>query len=308
MFDILVYLFENYVHADACPAADQLARKLSAVGFEEDEIHEALEWFSGLRQVSSQGPALHPGTTATRFYPEPELARIDVDCRGFLAFLENAGLVNAIAAMVTGSDYPFPSPSDLVTVASNLLFIGSILMIVRLRNPRLSLDPILDALVGGVAVALLQWSLFVMPYLSNEDLSARAKSGRRILLVDDEPAVCRTAAQLLRQLGHNVQALRSGERALTHLRTHHNGYDLLVLDVMMPHPTGVEVYRALREHGITLPTIFVSGYSELPLLEDLLDQAGVVFLQKPFRQSELADAMRRALEASARRGLDAPRA
>lgn len=96
MFDILVYLFENYVHADACPAADQLARKLSAVGFEEDEIHEALEWFSGLRQVSSQGPALRPrSSTATRFYAEPELARIDVDCRGFLAFLENAGLVNA---------------------------------------------------------------------------------------------------------------------------------------------------------------------------------------------------------------------
>jgi signal transduction histidine kinase/ActR/RegA family two-component response regulator len=133
---------------------------------------------------------------------------------------------------------------------------------------------------------------------------ARAKTGRRILLVDDEPAVCRTAAQLLRQLGHNVQALRSGERALTHLRAHHNGYDLLVLDVMMPHPTGVELYRALLEHGINLPTIFVSGYSEQALLEGLLDTAGVVFLQKPFRQSELADAMRRALEASDRGGLD----
>jgi Smg protein len=97
MFDILVYLFENYVHADACPESDQLARKLSAVGFEEDEIHEALEWFTGLREVSSQRPDLRPDSTATRFYAEPELARIDVDCRGFLAFLENAGLVNALS-------------------------------------------------------------------------------------------------------------------------------------------------------------------------------------------------------------------
>jgi Smg protein len=97
MFDILVYLFENYVHADACPESDQLARKLSAVGFEEDEIHEALEWFTGLREVSSQRPDLRSDSTATRFYAEPELARIDVDCRGFLAFLENAGLVNAVS-------------------------------------------------------------------------------------------------------------------------------------------------------------------------------------------------------------------
>ncbi|MEO8179289.1 MAG: response regulator [Deltaproteobacteria bacterium] len=128
----------------------------------------------------------------------------------------------------------------------------------------------------------------------------RSKTGRRILLLDDEPAVCRTAAQLLRQLGHNVQALRSGERALTHLRAHSNGYDLLVLDVMMPHPTGVEVYRALRKAGIVLPTIFVSGYSEQPLLEGMLDTAGVVFLQKPFRQADLADAMARCLAAVGR--------
>lgn len=97
MFDILVYLFENYVHADACPEADQLARKLSAVGFEEEEINEALEWLTGLRQVSSQRPDIRPDSNATRFYADRELARIDVECRGFLAFLENAGLVNAVS-------------------------------------------------------------------------------------------------------------------------------------------------------------------------------------------------------------------
>ncbi|HVZ34482.1 MAG TPA: ATP-binding protein, partial [Polyangiaceae bacterium] len=126
----------------------------------------------------------------------------------------------------------------------------------------------------------------------------RPDSGRRILLLDDEPAVCRTAAQLMRQLGHNVQALRNGEKALSHLRTHSNGYDLLVLDVMMPHPTGVEVYRSLLELGISLPTIFMSGYSEQPLLEGLLDVDGIVFLQKPFRQSDLAAAIARCTGAS----------
>lgn len=97
MFDILVYLFENYVHADACPESDQLARKLSAVGFEEEEISEALEWLNGLRQISSQHPGIAPSSTATRFYADQELARISVECRGFLAFLENAGLVSAVS-------------------------------------------------------------------------------------------------------------------------------------------------------------------------------------------------------------------
>lgn len=97
MFDILVYLFENYVHADACPESDQLARKLSAVGFEEEEISEALEWLNGLRQISSQHPGIAPASTSTRFYADQELARINVECRGFLAFLENAGLVSAVS-------------------------------------------------------------------------------------------------------------------------------------------------------------------------------------------------------------------
>ena len=120
----------------------------------------------------------------------------------------------------------------------------------------------------------------------------------RILLLDDEPGVCRTAAQLLRQLGHNVQALRDGEKALNHLRSHASGYDLLVLDVMMPHPTGIEVHRALLGDGIDLPTVFVSGYSEQHLLDGVAAGAGIVFLQKPFRQTDLADAILRCIESS----------
>jgi signal transduction histidine kinase/CheY-like chemotaxis protein len=128
----------------------------------------------------------------------------------------------------------------------------------------------------------------------------------RVLLLDDEPGVCRTAAQLMRKLGHNVQALRSGEKALSHLRTHANGYDLLVLDVMMPHPTGVDVHRALAKDGINLPTIFVSGYTEQHLLEGIMDHDGIVFLQKPFRQAELARAITRCLETARGQALPEP--
>ena len=51
MFDVLVYLYENYWRPDACPEHHQLTRKLSAVGFESDEIQEALNWLDGLAKA-----------------------------------------------------------------------------------------------------------------------------------------------------------------------------------------------------------------------------------------------------------------
>ena len=96
MFDIFVYLFENYVHAAACPASEQLARKLSAAGFEDDEITEALDWLSGLRAISDASPlARVPRADSIRIYAAEEQAKLDADCRGFLAFLENAGVLDA---------------------------------------------------------------------------------------------------------------------------------------------------------------------------------------------------------------------
>jgi len=47
MFDVLVYLYENYWRPDACPEHEQLTRKLSSVGFESEEIEDALTWLDG---------------------------------------------------------------------------------------------------------------------------------------------------------------------------------------------------------------------------------------------------------------------
>jgi CheY-like chemotaxis protein len=127
--------------------------------------------------------------------------------------------------------------------------------------------------------------------------ASRRMATLRVLLVDDEPDVCLTAAQLLRQLGHNVQALCSGEKALSHLRVHSSGYDLLVLDVMMPHPTGLEVQRALSLDGIDLPTLFMSGSSDPSFDRSSEGDASGVFLPKPFRQADLALAIARCMDA-----------
>jgi Smg protein len=53
MFDVLVYLYETYYRPDACPDADALIKKLSAVGFEQDEISKALGWLTDLNLSTS---------------------------------------------------------------------------------------------------------------------------------------------------------------------------------------------------------------------------------------------------------------
>lgn len=94
MFDILVYVFENYLPS-ACPEPGALARKLSAVGFEEDEISAALQWLAGLDELH-QGQPFHrlPLADTQRFFADAELARLPVDCRGYLVSLEQAGAID----------------------------------------------------------------------------------------------------------------------------------------------------------------------------------------------------------------------
>ena len=92
MFDVLVYLYENYGAPQACPDADSLSRKLTAAGFDDEEISEALAWLQGLEQVTQQSIAVGPeGDRAFRIYAAIEEERLGAESIGFLTFLEHAG-------------------------------------------------------------------------------------------------------------------------------------------------------------------------------------------------------------------------
>jgi len=92
MIDILVYLFEHYP-PDGCPEPAVLARKLTAAGFESDEISAALTWLEGFpTDAASQLPA-HAGSI--RIYDAEEQERLPAACRGFISFLEQHDAVDA---------------------------------------------------------------------------------------------------------------------------------------------------------------------------------------------------------------------
>ena len=94
MFDVLVYLYENYWRPDACPSHQQLSRKLSAVGFESDEIQDALKWLDGLAS-SAEAVAGNPVPGSIRIYTTAERDVLGDDSIGFIAFLESAGVLPA---------------------------------------------------------------------------------------------------------------------------------------------------------------------------------------------------------------------
>lgn len=101
MFEVLVFVYENYWRGDACPELPQLSRKLSAAGFGSEEIEEALNWLAGLNfaaqhaaestpdQVSSQS------TDSLRVYSSQEQEHLGAECLGFVSFLESAGVLPA---------------------------------------------------------------------------------------------------------------------------------------------------------------------------------------------------------------------
>lgn len=95
MFDILVYLFETYTQPSACPESSVLARKLSAIGFEQEDISAALEWLSDLEFLDGQH-RLVSGSGSQRIYYGVELAKLPTECRGFLYFLESAEVIDPL--------------------------------------------------------------------------------------------------------------------------------------------------------------------------------------------------------------------
>lgn len=99
MMDILMYLFETYIHSDIELMVDQdeLSDELSRAGFHHDDIYKALNWLENLAllQDSDETPYLSASSlTSVRIFTAKEMDRLDVECRGFLIFLEQISVLN----------------------------------------------------------------------------------------------------------------------------------------------------------------------------------------------------------------------
>jgi two-component system, OmpR family, KDP operon response regulator KdpE len=115
---------------------------------------------------------------------------------------------------------------------------------------------------------------------------------QRVLVVDDEPQICRALRLVLRANGYDVSEVGTGEGALDALAV--QPFDLMILDLMLPDMDGVEVCRRLREWS-RLPVVVLSAHGEEEVKVRALDEGADDYVTKPFSAPELLARMRSAM-------------
>lgn len=97
MFDVLTYLYESWFDCESCPDPDTLRIKLRAAGFETEEIDDALAWLGSLADgESARLPDAFADRDSFHAYAPGEARTLSTECRGYLSFLEERGIIDPI--------------------------------------------------------------------------------------------------------------------------------------------------------------------------------------------------------------------
>ena len=112
---------------------------------------------------------------------------------------------------------------------------------------------------------------------------------RLVHLVDDDEAIRRSASFMLRTSGYVVKTYASGVELLKEGRALPPG--CILLDVRMPEMDGIEVQKALKEAGILLPVIVMTGHGDVNVAVQAMKAGAVDFIEKPFEKAVLLSAI-----------------
>src|SRR5262252_7901032 len=116
-----------------------------------------------------------------------------------------------------------------------------------------------------------------------------------VSVVDDDESVRESLPDLLNELGYAVRAFSSAEAFLSSDCVDET--KCLILDVMMPGMTGLDLQQELTRRGQEIPVIFISARKEEAIRARAFKQGAVKFLSKPFSDTALLDALNTALQA-----------
>ncbi|MEZ5824401.1 MAG: response regulator [Geminicoccaceae bacterium] len=124
-----------------------------------------------------------------------------------------------------------------------------------------------------------------------------------VIVVDDDEAVRDSLTLLLESEGINARALASGDELLEKLDDLDHG--LILLDIRMPGTNGLEVLRLLGERAPERVVIMITGHGDVPMAVRAMRLGAVDFIEKPFVDSRILDAVRTASRTAAERRSDA---
>jgi len=126
----------------------------------------------------------------------------------------------------------------------------------------------------------------------------------RVYLVDDNDGFRDSTAWLLETAGFEVQAYASGDDFLEAFGGERHGdlAECVVSDIRMPRMSGLQLQDELLRRGIHLPLVFVTAHGDVPLAVEAMRKGASNFLEKPFSEDALVDALRTALASARNRG------
>jgi signal transduction histidine kinase/ActR/RegA family two-component response regulator len=125
-----------------------------------------------------------------------------------------------------------------------------------------------------------------------------SKGTETVLLVEDAPMIRRLAREIMLRAGYTVIEAGDAEQAMQLAGTDER-IDLLLTDLIMPGPSGVELAERLRGVRPRVRVLFMSGYSDNAIVRDGMLGEGAAFLQKPFTPEELLRKLRHVIDAQA---------
>jgi CheY-like chemotaxis protein len=121
---------------------------------------------------------------------------------------------------------------------------------------------------------------------------------RKVLVVDDDPAVTQTFDQVLARKGHTVVGAETGQQALN--KVAHDDYDAVFIDIMMPGMDGIEVAEQLQQTHPSLPVVIITGYGSAEHRARAAAAGVRGFLCKPLSPQMIETGLDQAVAATAR--------
>ena len=116
----------------------------------------------------------------------------------------------------------------------------------------------------------------------------------RILIVDDEEIVIRSCMRILDGNGYQIEAGHDGHEALR--KVDDSAYDVVILDIMMPDLSGLDVLRRIKETHPEIDVIMITGLSQIETAVQAMKLGAFDYISKPFEPDELKLVVQRALE------------
>ena len=118
-------------------------------------------------------------------------------------------------------------------------------------------------------------------------------TSNRVLVIDDEPALCRLIEHMLSREGYSVVSIDG--QAVIALLEKDQAFNLVVTDLLMPKVDGLTILRYIQEHCPLIPVIVSTAARDSELIHQVLEQGAAAFLPRPFTAKQLIEIVRTTL-------------